>query len=113
MREGFASRGLQVNAAKCELRGPCLGVGLRPHLPLHCPGVRDLDGVQLVPFTSESGVVVPGSPVVHPESSGQFSRWVWRDRLRTMNATCAALSRLPQAHIQFTILRDCLDACKV
>ena len=74
LRGDFASRGLEVNAAKCELWGPFLGTGMRPHLPLDRPGALELVGVQLIPFTMESGTVLVGSPVVHPESSGQFSR---------------------------------------
>ena len=51
----------------------------------------------------------------HPGSlsDSRFADVVWQKRVDAVAATCAALLRLPDAHVQFTLLRCCLDACKV
>jgi hypothetical protein len=55
---------------------------------------------------------VLGVPVCHPAGSEHASA-AWTKRLGKVRETADALSRLPQGHLQYLILRYCLDSCKV
>ena len=59
-----------------------------------------------------TGFTVLGGPVELP-GQGSSTSAVWTHRLRDMACSLRALEQFPQMHIQYTLLRSCLDACKV
>ena len=71
--------------------------------------------VSLVPFLPDSGLKALGVPVCHPSAQAQslFAQSLWEKRLKDIRRKCEALVQLPQAHVQLTLLRCCLDARKV
>ena len=92
--------GLQVNLSKCQVWGPA-----PPTLsPL-------LSKVSPVPFTPGSGITHLGSPVCHP-ASWDYASSVVLDRLARCQGVYRALENLPEAHIQYCLLRSTMDACR-
>ena len=46
-------------------------------------------------------------------SASTFAEGVWCERVEKVQKLCDALLLLPQAHIQYVLLRSCLDAARV
>lgn len=97
----FAELGLQINVSKCELWGPLAGPS---------PTNDHLRGVRRIAL--DTGISVLGGPVDLPNKEGQTAA-VWLHRLHDMARSLKALEDFPQLHIQYSLLRSCLDACKV
>ena len=56
--------------------------------------------------------LVLGVPVTHPGGT-EFGEQAWEKRVKKALNTIEVLGHLPQSHIQYTLLRFCLSACKV
>ena len=99
-------RGVSVNLSKCRIWGPAAKT----------PGQSSLDGhlrhIPVVPWCPGSGLLVLGIPVTHPEGA-EFGEQAWEKRVSKTLHTIEILGHLPQSHIQYTLLRFCLSACKV
>ena len=92
--------GIEVNLSKC-----CLwGLAALITVPAHSP----INRVPVVPYTADSGIKVLGIPICHPEAD-TFAATVWSKRLRDLDRTLKVLAVLPQAHLQYTLLRYCLS----
>ena len=93
-----------MNLQKCELWGP-----MEPGSPAD-ETTSLLAEVTRVPL--DRGFTVLGAPVDKP-GEGARTAAVWMSRLQDMARSLRALESFPQLHIQYTLLRACLDACKV
>ena len=71
-----------------------------------------LAGIPITPFAANTRITVLGIPVCHPEGDGH-AKGIWTRRLAAVQKACDVLGQLPSSHVQFTLLRLCLDACKV
>ena len=100
--------GFNLNLRKCKRWGPVQPDGWALGIPADSP----LHAIPKVPFTPGSGIKVLGVPVVHPEDDS-FGSQCWNDRVKEVRKACSILSQLPDSHVQFTLLRFCLSACKV
>ena len=107
--------GLSVNVAKCQLWGPTFTdvAGIYATIPSDLPGDSPLRSAKIIPFHRESGIVVLGSPVVHPAGTGKYAEGVWVAKEKDLARVCTTLAHLPDPQIQHTILRFCLSSCKV
>ena len=54
-----------------------------------------------------------GAPMVHPEGDGAYSRELFKKSFDQMSEMCRILTHLPAAHAQYTLLRYCLDGCRL
>jgi hypothetical protein len=100
-----AERGLQVNLGKCVLWTPASAVTVASYAAL--------SGVHRPPYAPTEGIRVLGAPVVHPEGDGAFSRRPFEKSTAQMHEMCRVLTHLPAAHVQYTLLRYCLDGCRL
>ena len=106
--------GLHLNLGKCHLWGPGIqdtGESI-PHYPdglaLDHPG----RAIPVIPFVENSGITLLGVPIDYPGSS----HCTWRHWAAKVDETLALLDRLrlfPDGQIRHTLLRFCLDACRV
>jgi hypothetical protein len=100
------ARGLTLNKAKCVLWGPgATEAALGAHL--------GLSGISVVPFVPTSGLRVLGVPVDHPAEDGTFTRTLFGKAVTRLEAMCSRLTHLPATHVQYTLLRYCLDGCRL
>jgi hypothetical protein len=102
LRDGPAI-GVSLNADKCSLWGPAFSD--------RAEGL--LQPIPVVPFKSGSGIRALGIPIIHPSGDGTFATHQWEERLASVHKACELLQLVPSPHIQFTVLRQCLDSCKV
>ena len=100
------SRGLFLNRRKCVLWGP----GATPEAIQAHPSLRDLS---VIPFHPGTGLRVLGVPVEHPSDVGTFTKAMVAKAVAKLDRMCSVLTRLPAAHIQYTLLRYCLDGCRL
>ena len=100
-----AARGLRVNYAKCVLWTP-VGVDRLGSFPA-------LSKVHTPQYAPSEGIRVLGAPVVHPDGDGAFSRSLFQKTLGQLKEMCRVLTHLPAAHAQYTLLRYCLDGCRL
>jgi hypothetical protein len=105
--------GIDVNPEKWSLWGPGFERG-NGHLPTTCP----LRHVPVTPWVEGSGIKVLGIPVCCPEGGGQvkkdkFASKVWAERVDKATEAMKVLGTFPESHVQYTLLRQCLSACKV
>ena len=49
----------------------------------------------------------------NPEGPSTFTSMLWEEKAGDLQRTCRILGELGRPHLQYTILRYCLDACKV
>ena len=117
VKDRAAAIGLELNLAKCQVWGPAFpsdhnGHG---HVPPGTPADSLLRHVSVVPFRLDTGLKALGLPVCHPStvSRSDFATGIWEKRLHDIRRKCEALAQLPQARVQLTLLRCCLDARKV
>ena len=94
-----------MNFSKCVLWTPVAQEDLAPY--------RTLSQVHKPAYTSDEGIRVLGAPVVHPEGDGAFSRALFNKSLDQMREMCRVLTHLPAAHVQYTLLRYCMDGCRL
>ena len=76
------------------------------------PPTSPLLSVPVLPWGPGTGVEVLGIPVCHPEED-DFARKIWDRRVDKALSTLRVLQALPEGHVQYTLLRFCLSACKV
>ena len=100
------ARGLHLNKAKCVMWGPAAQAD---NLAAYPP----LQGMHLVPYVPGSGIRVLGVPVEHPAEDGTFTRALFSKAVDKLESMCSVLTRLPAAHVQYTLLRYCLDGCRL
>ena len=105
--------GIDVNLVKCSLWGPGFEKGTG-HLPTSCP----LRHVPVTAWKKGSGIKVLGIPVCCPEDGPEgradaFAKKVWRERVDKASRAMKVLGTFPESHVQYTLLRQCLSACKV
>ena len=121
LHEAASHVGLSLNLTKCQLWGPgtekVVGAGV-PYThgtPLDSP----IRAVPIVRFADGQGITVLGCPVDSPKpvqrqaAGGQHTELAWT---KAVDETALLLSRLrllPEGQLQHTLLRHCLDACKV
>ena len=108
--------GLQLNLSKCVLWGPAVtDNNANGRLPPSVDPSSPLHRTHLVPFGLHTGIRALGVPVCHPGnlSDSDFAHDTWRKRVDAVQRMCDALGEIPEAHIQFTLLRMCLSAAKV
>jgi hypothetical protein len=102
------ARGLQVNLQKCELWGPALTAGMPADISQQNP----LRSIPVIPWEPHSGTKVLGVPICYPTDDA-FAQKVWNQRVQKMDRIMQVLQQLPQSHIQYTLLKYCLSACRV
>ena len=104
--------GIEVNLVKCRLWGPAFAEGSE-HLPDACP----MKKVLVVKWGSGTGIKVLGIPVCCPDvgdgEHDRFAKSVWSERVAQAVRAMKILERFPESHVQYTLLRQCLAACKV
>ncbi len=95
-----------LNIDKCLVWGPAFG--------LYRDARRSdaVNEVLVVPWTLGSGIKVLGVPVTYPGTTVYADR-VWDARVAKVHKTLQVLEHLPESHIQYTLLKYCLSACKV
>jgi hypothetical protein len=103
-----ADRGITLNLPKCLLWGPAFAEGMPATLQEQCL----LRQVPVHPWQTGSGIKVLGVPVCFPTDDG-FARKVWTQRRSKVQRILAVLKHLPQSHVQYTLLKYCLSACRV
>ena len=101
-------RGLAVNLGKCRLWGPAFSKGM----PIAIPQNSALRHTPVIPWGPKSGIQVLGIPVCFP-TDNDFANSIWEKREAKVKQATNVLDCFPQSHIQCTILRYCLTACKV
>jgi hypothetical protein len=100
------ARGLYLNKKKCVLWGPAaIQASLEAHPTLH--------GISSLPFEPTSGLRVLGVPVDHPADVGTFTKAMFGKAVARLESMCSRLTHLPAAHVQYTLLRYCLDGCRL
>ena len=94
-----------MNLSKCQLWGPAFGdqEGLKG---------TALEGIPITDWCVGSGVEILGIPVCYP-GDDTFAKYVWGKRVGKVKRILKVLEELPQAHVQYTLLRYCLSACRV
>jgi hypothetical protein len=108
--------GLDLNLSKCVLWGPeVTDNNTQASIPDSVPLRSPLRRTKVTPIGVHSGIKVLGIPVCHPGqlSDNDFAAHVWEARVNELQSLCDALVRLPQAHVQYTLLRCCLTAAIV
>ena len=104
---GMSLCGLEVNLDKCVIWGPAFS---DPALLL--PVESKLRAIPVVPWRPGTGIQVLGVPVCFPGDDA-YARHVWGKRADKVCKILRVLEELPQAHVQYTLLRYCLAACRV
>ena len=99
-------RGLHLNKSKCVLWGPGASADTLSAHPA-------LQGISLQPYAPGTGLRVLGVPVEHPAEEGTFTRALFGKAVDKLATMCARLTRLPATHVQYTLLRYCLDGCRL
>jgi len=84
----------------------------------HLPDSNPLRSTPVTPWGLGSGIKILGVPVCCPLRNGtpegdKFARGVWRERLSKATRALDLLGKFPESHVQYTLLRQCLSACKV
>ena len=105
----LAASGSIVDTAKTHLWGP--GVPDRRVLESLDP-TDPLFGLPVIPYDPGSGIEVLGCPIPRP-GSAQFTRDCAESSVARNDAACRLLSLFPDTQIQHSLLRHCLDACRV
>jgi hypothetical protein len=100
------TRGLFLNKKKCVLWGPAVS-------PANLENHVDLQGISTMPFVPTSGLRVLGVPVDHPANLGTFTTTMFNKAVTRLEAMCSRLTHLPATHVQYTLLRYCLDGCRL
>ena len=98
--------GLSVNPSKCVLWGPAAET---PDFQEHTA----LLGIPVTPYLPNTGIKVLGGPVQHPRSNGQHARDLFDKKVGSLGKMLDALKALPQAHLQFSLLKGSLDGCRL
>ena len=104
--------GLDLNLQKCELWGPGVSIvdALQPPLT---PAEGIITRVRRLPFgPRHPGVEVLGLPIDYPGSDVQTDA-TWTSVVNKLQVALHALEELNDPQIGHTLLRSCLDACKV
>ena len=113
--------GLQLNLSKCRLWGPGFQVDeqgaplLPPEFALNHPS----RGVPIIPFGGVNGITAIGVPVdapkghradplVAPECNDK-----WQKAVAQAGLLLERLRLYPESQVRLTLLRYCLDACRV
>ena len=52
-------------------------------------------------------------PVDHPSDTGTFTRELFGKAVDKMKVMCGVLTKLPSSHVQYCLLRYCLDGCRL
>lgn len=110
MCQSFREIGLEVNLSKCEMWGP--GATLAANRMEDSP----LKQCRLIPWDTDSGTVVLGTPVHHPTAGGVGNRFVlawWEQKVEALRADIAKVVDLGDAHVQHLLLSSCLTTSKV
>jgi len=110
IRETARARGVELNAAKCKLWGPAFMQGRGTVVEFGLDDV--LRGVPVVSYLPGTGLRTLGVPVCHPVGA-EFASQVWGESVAEVRRLLSLLELLPQSHIQYTLLRACMDACRV
>jgi len=66
----------------------------------------------VVSYLPGTGLRTLGVPVCHPVGA-EFASQVWGESVAEVRRLLSLLELLPQSHIQYTLLRACMDACRV
>ena len=108
------SVGLVLNQGKCTLWGPgAMGADdSGPHFPVCVLPNHPLHEVPIIPFDVSHGITVLGTPV----SSSPAGEWVhgeWSKVCATAEVLLSRIRKVPEGHLQLTLLRSCADACRV
>ena len=80
---------------------------------LDLPNTHPFLAIRVMPYGHGTGITVLGNPVAHPVNRDTFLNSFWEPRLRGLSQACKTISAFPRPHIQFTLLRSCLDACRI
>jgi hypothetical protein len=104
----LASIGCLINTSKTTLWGP----GAHPEAIRNLPEDNALQHIYLNPYTPGSGTKVLGVPI-HQPGNTQFVRDHLEAKHEEHTKTLKLLTGIPHAQLQHTLLRFCLDACKL
>jgi hypothetical protein len=96
--------GIELNVDKCVLWGPAVALGTT--------GQPALEQVPKRQFVRGSGITVLGIPICMPGDEAWAVR-VMDDRRMKVEKTCAVLKLLSSSQVQYTLLRQCLDVCRI
>ena len=100
------SLGLSLNKRKCVLWGPGASLDTVARNPT-------LAGISVTPFTPDSGLRVLGVPVDHPADTGAFTSALFDQAVSRLDRMCLRLTHLPATHVQYALMRNCLDGCRL
>ena len=96
--------GLEVNLAKCVLWGPAFN---DPRLQIQNSSL--LWSIPVVPWRVGTGIQVLGVLVCFP-GDDTYAKHVWGKRVDKVSKILHVLEELPQAHVQYTLLKCGLSA---
>lgn len=100
-------RGMEINWGKCVLWGP----GATNEAVMGLQG-RAIAKIPRTPYGPGSGITVLGIPVTFPGDHTHAAR-VWGERLSKVKKILEVLEEFPEPHIQYTLLKLSLSACRV
>jgi hypothetical protein len=110
----LAKVGLVLNPTKCRLWGP--GVQDRtdpgPHFPDEMPEAHVARRIPVTPFSPGEGLTTLGVPADAPGGAAHSIK-KWHTAVDQAMELLAALQRFLESQIRHTLLRFCLDGCRV
>ena len=121
LKEALQRVGLRLNLGKCRLWGPGFQVNQEgaPFLPPELAPNHPSRCIPIVPFGGPTGITALGVPVdapkglrtdplVAPECAAK-----WQKAVDQTNLLLERLRLYPESQVRLTLLRYCLDACRV
>ena len=114
LQVALSNVGLNLNLGKCCLWGPGVQTTCDP-VPRYPDGVpldHPCRAIPVHPFVPNSGITLLGVPIDHPGSSCRTASH-WAATVEKSKQLLDRLRQFPDGQIQHSLLRYCLDACRV
>lgn len=122
LQQALGAIGLKLNLAKCRLWGPGIQTADQelPTFPLGLAPDHPGRSIPVIPFGGETGITTLGVPVDAPKGvpgGGQPAapecEAKWGAAVEQTNLLLQRLRLYPESQVRLTLLRYCLDACRV
>ena len=122
LQEALIRVGLALNLEKCKMWGP--GIQTKdepaPRYPNELPPNHPGRSVPVIPFGGDHGITALGVPVDAPRGPSRKEPFVapecklkWTSAVEETNRLLVRLRSYPEGQVRLTLLRYCLDACRV